>query len=119
MIYMYKSALLLVAIVVFITNNSLAQSEEKGDSCKTIPNTDFRISVLDSTPIPIPTDHFSIRQNLSIHLFKSKDAENWQYAGEIIGKGNPGEWTANGIATPGNIDKQGHYTMWVFRVGCK
>ena len=93
------------------------------------PNTAFKISVLDPTPIPIPTDRFSIRQNsaiwfdgyyylyadvilwdnpyypdtydTSIHLFKSADAENWEYMGEVIGKGRPGEWTANGVGTPG------------------
>ena len=93
------------------------------------PNTAFKISVLDPTPIPIPTDRFSIRQNsaiwfdghyylyadvvpwdnpyhpdtydTSIHLFKSADAENWEYIGEVIGKGKAGEWTANGVGTPG------------------
>ena len=90
---------------------------------------DFRISVESRTPMPLPTDRFSVRQNsaiwldgryylyadvvpwdnpyhpdtydTSIHLFTSADAENWESRGEVIGKGRTGEWTANGIATPG------------------
>ncbi len=92
-------------------------------------NTSFKITVLDRNPIPIPYEKFSIRQNsaiwfdgyywlyadvvpwdnpyhpdtydTSIHLFKSKDAENWKYSGEIIGRYQAGQWTANGVATPG------------------
>ena len=93
------------------------------------PDVNFRISVVSREPIPIPTDRFSVRQNsaiwfdgyyylyadvipwghpyhpdsydTSIHLFRSTNAEDWEYRGEVIGKGKPGEWTANGIATPG------------------
>jgi glycosyl hydrolase family 43 len=93
------------------------------------PDVEFRISVTGGKPVPLPTDRFSIRQNsaiwfggsyylyadvipwnnpyhpasydTSIHLFRSADAEHWEYLGEVIGKGRPGQWTANGIATPG------------------
>ena len=94
-----------------------------------MPDARFEITVLDRRAVPIPTDGFSIRQNTalwfegcyylyadvvpwdnpyhpdtydtSIHLFKSPDAENWEYVGEVISKGEAGAWTANGIAAPG------------------
>ncbi|NQU43306.1 family 43 glycosylhydrolase, partial [bacterium] len=51
----------------------------------------------------IPWDHpyHPDSYDTSIHLFRSTNAENWEYRGEVIDKGAPGEWTASGIATPG------------------
>jgi len=89
----------------------------------------FRIRPTGGPPVPLPTRRFSVRQtsaiwldgmyylyadvvpwdnlyhpntyDTSIHLFSSPDATVWEYRGEVIGKGQAGEWTANGIATPG------------------
>lgn len=93
------------------------------------PALEFRIVPEDRTPVQIPGDRYSIRQNsaiwfqdrynlyadvvpwdyrfhpdtydTSIRLFESADAENWEYRCAVIGKGRRGEWTANGVATPG------------------
>ena len=98
------------------------------------PDVNFRISVLSKEPVPIPTERFSVRQNsaiwcdgyyylyadvipwdnpyhpdsydTSIHLFKSANAENWEYHGEVIGKGKPGEWTANGERRTANGERR-------------
>ncbi len=101
----------------------------KGKTTENIPDVNFTISAESQKPFPIATDHFSIRRtsaiwfdgyyyiyadvipwsnpyhpdsyDTSVHLFRSTDAKDWQYQGEVISKGKAGEWTANGIGTAG------------------
>jgi len=95
----------------------------------TVPNDAFEIRVADEAPVPFPVDRFSVRQmnaihfagryyayadvvpwdnphhpntyNTSIHAYSSDDGLRWRYEGEVLPKGEPGDWDAGGVATPG------------------
>ena len=88
----------------------------------------FRITIVDEKPIGLPAEGFSPRQSSacwfhgccyllcdivpwdnpyhpdtydsSIGFYRTKDLLLWEYLGEVVPKGQPGEWNSGGVGTP-------------------
>jgi len=53
----------------------------------------------------VPWDHryWPDTYDTTIHAYSSDDCRRWNYHGEILAKGDEGEWDAGGVATPGAV----------------
>ena len=123
-----RSACTAAMLLVFgCCQSGAAEGQDSVASAKK-PDIDFRVTMLDDDPEPLPTGKFSVRQVNSvwhdgkyylyvdivrwdnpnhpasygsdIGVYSSPDGRQWRYHGLILTGGNKGQWDYGGVATP-------------------